>query len=138
MADDLWYALQVRPRRESMIAEILSNKGYEPFLPTYNVKRRWSDRTKILTLPLFSGYLFCRFDVETRLPILQTPGVTSIVGIGRNPRAIDEAEIEAIRRVINSGVRGNPYPDLPVGQRVRIESGALEGLVGVVQKHKNE
>jgi len=138
MADDLWYALQVRPRRESMIAEILRNKGYEPFLPTYNDKRRWSDRTKLLTLPLFSGYLFCRFDIENRLPILQTPGVNSIVGAGKNPQAIDEVEIEAIRTVINSDAGYNPYPRLAAGQLVRVDHGSLEGLVGVVKKHKNE
>ena len=138
MAEDLWYALQVRPRRESMVAEILRNKGYDLFLPTYNAKRRWSDRTKILSLPLFSGYLFCRFDVAHRLPVLQTPGVNSIVGLGRNPQAIDAAEIEAIRTVINSNLGRSPYPRLPVGQLVRVEHGSLEGLVGVVKKYKNE
>ena len=138
MAHDLWYALQVRPRRESMVAEILRNKGYEPFLPTYKAKRPWSDRTKILAAPLFSGYLFCRFDLETRLPILRTPGVNSIVGAGRNPQAINEAEIEAIRSVINSGVGCKPYPRLPLGQVVCVGYGSLEGLTGVVQKHKNE
>jgi len=121
-----------------MVAEILRNKGYDLFLPTYNAKRRWSDRTKILSLPLFSGYLFCRFDVAHRLPVLQTPGVNSIVGLGRNPQAIDEAEIEAIRTVINSNLGRSPYPRLPVGQLVRVEHGSLEGLVGVVKKYKNE
>ena len=138
MAGDLWYALQVRPRRESMAAEILRNKGYKPFLPTYKSKRRWSDRTKILELPLFSGYLFCRFDLETRLPILTTPGVNSIVGAGRIPQAVDETEIEAIRTMINSGVACDPYPHLPAGQLVRVGYGSLEGLTGVVQKHRNE
>src|SRR5436190_22511405 len=133
MAEDFWYALQVRPRRESMVAEMLRNKGYEPFLPTYNAKRRWSDRTKVLEWPRFSGYLFCRFDLETRLPILKTPGVTSIVGTGKIPQAIDAAEIDAIRAVIKSGLTCAPYPHLPVGQLVRVDSGALEGLTGVVQ-----
>jgi len=121
-----------------MVAEILRNKGYEPFLPTYDAKRRWSDRTKILTLPLFSAYLFCRFDVTKRLPILKTPGVNSIVGIGRNPQPIDESEIEAIRTVINSGLGCSPYPRLPAGELVRVEHGSLEGLVGIVTKYKNE
>src|SRR5207247_8656719 len=138
MANDLWYALQVRPRSEWMVAANLCNKGYELFLPTYKSKRRWSDRTKILELPLFSGYLFCQFDVQTRLPILTTPGVSSIVGIGKPPQPVDEAEMQAIRTVVQSGAVYEPYAYLPVGQLVRVEEGALCGLTGIVTTHKND
>src|SRR5262245_65794889 len=99
MNDDLWYALKVRPRSEWMVAANLRNRGYEPFLPTYKSKRRWSDRIKTLELPLFPGYLFCRFDVQTRLPILTTPGGSFIVGGGKTPQPIDVAESEGGRTV---------------------------------------
>src|SRR5437867_6253017 len=78
MADD-WYALQIRPRWESLVAAHLRYRGYEPFLPTYQAKRRWADRIKILDSPLFPGYLFCQFNLNTRMPILTTPGVSGIV-----------------------------------------------------------
>jgi len=121
-----------------MVAGSLSGKGYELFLPTYRSKRSWSDRTKVLDLPLFAGYLFCRFDIQTRLPILTTPGVGSIVGAGKTPEAVDEREIEAIRTVVRSGVVYEPYGHLPEGQLVHVEQGSLRGLTGVVMNHKKD
>src|SRR5215471_12287713 len=121
-----------------MVAANLHNKGYEYFLPTYKSKRKWSDRTKILEMPLFPGYLFCQFDVLNRLPILTTPGVSFIVGIGKNPEAIGLQEIDAIRTVVHSGVVYEPHPYVNVGELVRVEYGSLSGLTGLVIDHKNE
>jgi transcription antitermination factor NusG len=138
MSNDLWYALKVRSRCESMVAEILSAKGYELFLPTYKSRRRWSDRVKTMELPLFPGYLFCQFDLKTRLPILTTPGVSFIVGSGRLPEPVDRTEIEDLRTVVKAGVAYSPHPYVNVGQKVRIEYGALTGLVGLVTEVRNE
>jgi len=138
MSKDLWYALKIRPRLEWVVAANLTAKGYDLLLPTYKSKRRWSDRIKTLELPLFPGYLFCQFDVNTRLPILQTPGVCSIVGIGKCPEPINEAEIDAIRTVVDSGVTYQPHPYVSVGQLVQVEHGALTGLVGIVTQVKND
>src|ERR1035437_3207123 len=81
-----WYAIRVQSRFESVVSMALRGKGYEEFLPVYRTRRRWSDRFKDVDLPLFPGYLFCRFDVTGRLlPILTTPGLVSIVGAGRTP-----------------------------------------------------
>jgi transcription antitermination factor NusG len=88
--------------------------------------------------PLFPGYLFCQFDVDKRLPILQTPGVSSIVGIAKYPAPIDPGEIEAIRTVVQSGVTYEPHPYLSAGDWVRVECGALTGLMGLVTEVKNE
>lgn len=138
MANEVWYALKVRPRLEKQVAANLSSKGYELFLPLYRRKTRWSDRIKILDEALFPGYLFCQFDVTKRLPILQTPGVSSVVGIGKCPEPIDAEEIEAIRTVVASGFNYQPHPYVAVGDPVRVEHGALEGLVGLVTQVKNE
>jgi transcription antitermination factor NusG len=138
MANEAWYALKVRPRLEKQVSTNLSTKGYELFLPLYKRKTRWSDRIKTLEEPLFSGYLFCHFDVTKRLPILQTPGVRSVVGIGKCPEPIDVEEIDAIRRVVSAGVNYQPHPYLTVGDAVRVEHGALMGLVGLVTQVKNE
>ena len=75
-----WYAVRTAAGREKAVSGQLANKGYEQFLPMYRTRRQWSDRVKELELPLFPGYLFCRFDVNSRLPILVTPGVKLIVG----------------------------------------------------------
>src|SRR3989442_10827151 len=80
-----WFALQTRCRYESFVAKQLAHKGYEILLPLYECRRRWSDRIKELELPLFPGYVFCRFNPLVRLPILMTPGVIQVVGVGKSP-----------------------------------------------------
>src|SRR3984893_11370222 len=98
--DPRWFALQVRTRWESSTAVLLSGKGYQTLLPTYQTKKLWNGRLKQLSTPLFPGYVFCQFDVLNRLPILVTPGVISVVGCGRVPVAVDDAEIAAIQNVV--------------------------------------
>jgi transcription antitermination factor NusG len=131
-----WFALQVRTRHESGVATVLEGKGYESFLPTYQARRRWSDRIKELQLPLFPGYLFCRFSPQHRLPILTTPGVLQIVGIGKIPMPLEESEIAAVQTVVQSGLAREPWPFLQVGGHVLIECGPLLGLEGIVLNFK--
>src|SRR5580692_9703685 len=109
-----WFALQVRTRWESKTAFLLSGKGFETILPTYDTKRGGADREKIVKAPLFPGYLFCRFNVHNRLPVLITPGVISVVGMGKTPVAVDESEIDAIQRVVLSGIKAQPWPYLEI------------------------
>jgi transcription antitermination factor NusG len=132
-----WYALHVRPRFEKHVQTHLEDKGYEVFYPTYTSTRQWSDRVKSLSFPLFPGYVFCRFNVHARLPILITPGVNQVVGSGKTPITVDEAELAAIRRVMESGVAAQPWPYLKVGETVQIENGPLEGLMGIVTRIKS-
>jgi transcriptional antiterminator NusG len=133
-----WYAVRVRSRSETSVAAYLRNQGLEAFLPTYEDTRRWSDRVRRVELPLFPGYLFCRFDPLVRLPILKAPGVIHVVGVGRQPVPVDDAEIAAVQMVVRSGLPRQPWPYLHVGQRVRVESGALSGLEGVLLNLKGE
>jgi transcription antitermination factor NusG len=127
-----WYALQVRPRFEKVIASTLLNKGFEGFLPLYCHRSRWSDRMKEVQLPLFPGYLFCRLDLNNRLPVLITPGVMQIVGIGKTPRPVEEEEIASLQSIVFSGLRAEPRSWLNIGERVRIEIGPLAGAEGIL------
>src|SRR5882762_6815449 len=106
--------------------------GYESFLPLHICRRRWSDRFKEIECPLFPGYVFCRLNPLDRLPILMIPGVSLIVGMGKTPISIDEAEIAAIQSAVKSGLPSQPWPFVQIGQRVRIEHGPLCGLEGVL------
>lgn len=133
-----WYAVRVRSNFERVTAESLRSKGYTEFCPFYRSKRRWSDRTKTIEQALFPGYVFCRFDPDRRLPILQTPGVVSVVGFGNQFVPVDEAEIDAIQHAAHSGAEVSPWPYLRAGQRVRIRGGALHGLEGLLLEFKNE
>jgi transcriptional antiterminator RfaH len=127
-----WFALQVRARHEVGVGRFLTGKGYEPFVPLYQTRRRWSDRIKVVEAPLFPGYLFCRFDLDNRLPILTTPGVIQIVGFSRTPVAVNEAEIGAIQSLVASKYPRQPWPFLQAGDRVQIDSGPLRGLEGLL------
>lgn len=130
-SDQAWYALQVRSRWEKSTAEILASKGYETFVPCYHAEARSKDM-RARDTALFPGYAFCRFDVHDRLPILITPGVVAIVGNGRKPISVEDSEIENLQAAMISGVAAEPWPYLEVGQRVRIESGPLIGLEGLL------
>jgi transcription antitermination factor NusG len=116
---------------------LLENSGYECYLPVSKFIRRWSDRMKEVEVPLFPGYLFCRMNQHNRLPVLMTPGVIQIVGVGKTPIPVEEREIAAIQRVGKSGLPTMPWPYLEVGNVVRIEAGPLDGLTGIVLKIKS-
>jgi transcription antitermination factor NusG len=131
-----WFALQVRSRWEGATAALLNGKGLETLLPTYTTKRKWSDRVKVTESPLFPGYVFCRFDVHDRLPVLITPGVISVVGRGKTPLAVDDAEILSIRTAIGSGLRMEPWPYVEIGERVRIKDDVLDGIEGILTSFK--
>ena len=133
-----WYAIHVRAKFEKAAAESLTRKGYECLLPSYRERRNWSDRTKVLELPLFPGYVFSRFDVEVRLPILQTPGVLAVAGVGRIPQPLDSMEIEQIRKVTAIDHPAQPWPYLKVGQRVAITAGPLAGVEGLLAQVRGE
>ncbi len=132
-----WYALTVRPRHEKSTARNLHAKGLEDFSPVYRARRRWCDRVKELEVELFPGYVFCRFSYRERMAVLNTPGVTSIVGFGREPAAVGEEEIEAVRAIVASGLPAQPWQYLRAGQRVRIEEGCLRGVVGIVLRERD-
>lgn len=127
-----WFAIRVKSRCEWAVSDALRQKGFEEFLPLYWSRRRWSDRVKMLQLPLFSGYLFCRFSLADRVQILSTPGVVIIVGTGRTPLPIETNEVEAIRKAVESGQKVKPWPCLEIGSKVRIQEGPLEGIEGVL------
>ncbi len=116
-----WYALQLRTRFEKVVGMHLRGKGYEEFLPTYTSRRHWSDRVREIELPLFPGYIFCKFDVTDRLPLLVIPGVMSIVSFGGTPMPVPEREIAAIEHVVNSGMKYGPWPRMSVGQPVQVK-----------------
>lgn len=133
-----WFALSVKPRHEKSTATALRIKGFEEFVPSYRSQRRWSDRLKEVELPLFAGYAFCRFDAQTRLPILTTPGVLRIIGSGREPEPIPDSEIEALRSVARSGLTAEPWPFLEAGTPVLIEDGPLRGVEGTLLEVKQQ
>lgn len=129
-----WVALVVRPRAERKIQAGLANAGLESFVPWHGVRRRWSDRIKVLEQNLFPGYIFCRSTFAERTLVMRQPGVECVVSFNRAPALIPDREIVALRRAIGSGLPLGPWPFLKAGQRVRIERGVLAGIEGTLAR----
>ncbi len=127
-----WYAINVRTRWEHGVSEALARKGYEIFSPMYTIRHQLSEGHKQTHFPLFPGYLFCRLDVQNRLPILVTPGVRNIVGYGKTPASISEEDIASIKTVLKSALPFRPCTSLVPGDRVVIVRGPLMGAHGVL------
>lgn len=116
---------------------MLTAKGFEVFLPAYDSIRRWKDRRKVLSLPLFPCYVFVRGQPERRLQVVSTPGVHMLLTRGEQIAVVPEAEIGAIRRAVEGSFRVEPHPFLKVGERVRVTRGSLAGVEGILVRKKN-
>jgi transcription antitermination factor NusG len=132
-----WYAVRVRSRFEFVTSAVLEERGYETFLPSYRSRRAWSDRMKEVEIPLFPGYLFCRFDAADPYRVLNSPGVVNVISVGPRPLPVDEQEVASIQKVCRSGRDAQPWPFLQVGRRVRVECGPLAGTEGIVLEVKS-
>lgn len=132
-----WWALYTRHQHEKVVADTLSAKGFEVFLPLYESVRRWKDRQKHLSLPLFPCYVFVRGGLDRRLPIVTTPGVHMILSRGDKAAIIPEKEIQAIRLTVESSLQLEPHPFLKCGDRVRVTCGSLQGVEGILLRKKN-
>jgi transcription antitermination factor NusG len=137
-SDDRWFAIQVRPRHELKVAVVLEFKGYVTYVPLYCCRRKWSDRWKVLSVPLFAGYVFCQINPDVLLPIISTPGVIRIVRTGGRPAPVDSKDIQAVQIIVKSRQLIAPCPYLTVGSRVRIIDGPLTGLQGILGEQKNK
>ena len=132
-----WFALHVRSRHEKTVHSQLEAKQQDVFLPLYSTRNKWGNRWRSVTLPLFPGYIFCRFDPADRYSVLATSGVIDIVRAGSEPAPIDTSEIEAVQLIVNSAVAAEPYPDLVKGQKVTLTEGPLTGLTGTLTQIRN-
>jgi transcription antitermination factor NusG len=135
--DVVWWALYTRHQHEKVVAQILSTKGFEVFLPLYQSIRRWKDRSKMLSLPLFPCYVFVRGGLSRRSLVVTTPGVHMILYNGEHIAVISNGEIDAIRRAVEGPFRVEPHPFLKCGERVRVTRGSLEGVEGVLVRKKS-
>ncbi len=134
-----WLAIYTRPRWEKKVNQLLTEKGLESYCPLNKVRRKWSDRYKIVEEPLFKSYVFVKVSDEDRSNVRLTTGAINFVYWDGKPAVIKEKEILAIRRFLNEYelVEARPMK-LDIDQRVRITNGSLMDQEGkVVQlQHK--
>jgi len=133
---DSWYVVWSEARAEKKVAQRLAALGYGVWLPTVTERRRWSDRWKQVTVPLFPGYLFACPGSDGYVPLLRTPGVLTLVKAGVAPAALDAAYVDRLKAVVANPslavepvVEGHPYH---VGDEVVVRDGPLAGWRGVV------
>jgi len=127
-----WFAIAVKPRHEKRVAHVLDTKGYETFVPLYKHRSRHAARLRDFELPLFPGYVFSRFDLCMRLPVIVTPGVSRILGVGPYPTPVDPVEIASLRTTLDKAVSAKTIPFLQTGNMVRIGEGPLRGVEGII------
>lgn len=136
-AEPHWYALYTCANSERRVAEQLIKRGVEHFLPQYESLRQWKDRKVRLQLPLFPGYVFVHLALQNRLRVLQVPGVVHMVGFGGHATPLADEDVARVRACLDHGFRAQPHPFLQVGRRVRVRSGPLAGLEGIIVRRKN-
>ena len=129
-----WFAVRVRSNFEKVTAQSLDPRGISRFLPMYKARRHWADRVKEVDLPLFSGYVFCQVPERRFLPLLETPGVVHVVGSEPRPVPVEDHEMAALHRIVGCGQETMPWPYLAVGQRVRLGTGALKDVEGILAR----
>jgi len=135
-----WYAINVKSRHEFKVLERLTHAGKEAFLPIVERQRKWKDRKKTVAFPLFPGYLFVSIarNIDDRLSILKMQGVVRFLGtIPGEPEPVPEEQIISLQRLVESKEELDPYPYLKEGQRVRVKSGPLAGVEGILAQKKD-
>ena len=131
-----WFAAYTTTRHEKAVAEHFAMRNIEAFLPLYKAQRLWKNGCKVnLELPLFPSYVFVRVPVRERVRVLEVPGVLSLVTAAGKPVPLPDADVEALRSSLPF-IKCEPHPYLKVGERVRIKSGTLEGMEGVLLRKK--
>jgi transcription antitermination factor NusG len=132
-----WFAVFTVPRHEKRIETYFQIRGIENFLPIYQKQSQWKGGSKkTLQLPLFSNYIFVRISQGERVPVLKVPGVIVVLGGGPNPMPIPDSYIDSLREGLRGG-KIEPHPCLTVGTRVRIRSGVMAGMQGILLRKKN-
>jgi len=132
-----WYAVYTAPQNEKAAARQLHLREIESFLPTFETVRVWKNRQRVnLVLPLFPSYLFVRIHHKERVRVLQAPGVVRIVGNSREILPLPNNTIEFLRSALQVR-KVEPFCELAVGQKVRVKTGALQGVEGILVRKNN-
>jgi len=128
-----WLAIYSRPRWEKKVTQLLAEKGLESYCPLNKVRRKWSDRVKIVEEPLFKSYVFVKVNEDDRTAVRMTPGVINFVYWNGKPALVKEKEINAIKRFLNEYENVEVRPmNLELNQRVKITAGPLMDQEGKV------
>ena len=132
-----WYALYTKSRNEKKVAARLSERGYECYLPLQKTMRKWSDRKKLVEVPLINSYVFVRMVLSQRFDVLQDPGAVFFINFERLPAPVADRDIEYLKRILGEGFEVEAlHEHVEVGQKVRVAVGQLMGMEGELVEHR--
>lgn len=133
-----WFAVYTKSRHEKKVRELLNEKEIENYLPLIKEYHQWSDRKKLVEVPLIRGYVFVRIQAKNSVYVLEVPGAVRFIKFKNELAPIPDFQIEALSRVIASGVSFRPREYLKTGQMVQVSDGPLKGIKGKIQRIENE
>lgn len=131
-----WFVLRVKPKHEKRVFELVNYQGYRAFLPLFLQRRKWGTRWHDIEAPLFPSYVFCSFQRQDWVPIINTPGVVDVVRNGKTLLPVEPSEIESLQIAQDANLAMEPWPYLPIGSELKINAGPLAGLTGLLIKVK--
>ena len=137
MHSSSWHVLHVLSNHEKRVAQHLTVRSVEHYLPLYTERVRWTDRTVLAERPLFSGYVFARFTPPIRIAVISTPGVLHLLG-DQEPDMVSDEELAKIRSGLANGLSLRPHRGVSVGTRVRVRQGVFAGVEGVVTELRKQ
>jgi transcription antitermination factor NusG len=132
-----WHVLHVFSNHEKRVAQHLTVRSVEHYLPLYSERVKWTDRFVVTERPLFPGYVFARCSAQTRRSVISTPGVFRVLG-DEETDLVSCEELDKIRDGLTSGLLLRPHPSLAVGTRVRVRDGVFAGVEGVVSEFRHQ
>ena len=132
-----WYVLYTKARHEKFVEAQLLQKGIEAFTPKITLRRKWSDRTKLIKEPLFKSYCFAKFSLHDKIKALSQKGVVTVVHFKDQYIPVPDSVINSLKILTENKVKLDPCPYAKVGDRIAIKKGPLKGVEGCILEKRN-
>ena len=133
-----WFALYTKPQHEKFVESALTEKNIESFTPTVLLKKKWSDRVRLIEQPLFKGYCFAKFSIKDRILIVSQRGVVNIVNFRNKYISVQDSVIDSLKILVKNKVKIDPYPFLKTGDRIRVKRGPLKNIEGYIIEKRSK
>ena len=133
-----WFALYTKPQHEKFVESALTKKNIESFTPTVLLKKKWSDRVKLIEQPFFKGYCFAKFPIKDKILIVSQRGVVNIVNFRNKYISVQDSVIDSLKILVENKVKIDPYPFLKTGDRIRVKRGPLKNIEGYIIEKRSK
>ncbi len=133
-----WYVLYTKPRHEKFVEKEFLKRGIDAFTPKISLRKKWSDRAKVVEEPLFKGYCFAKFPLKKKRDIISQPGVMDIINFNHEYVPVEDSVINSLKLIVESDLKIDPCPYIAKGDLVSIRKGPFKGLEGYVLEKRSK